>query len=185
MTERPLSFQIIKLVEKHGWKDLSFDKIAESIGISLADLREKYTQKEDILIDFNKGIDQKILSEISKEDLAGAAPRDQIQELFLYRFEILGPYKQALKIIYKDMLFHPTDLVPNMIDNLSSLNWLLSLSDADLNGFLGFAKSQGLKVIYVLSFKKWLEDDSKNQEKIMAFLDKSLRFGERIIDNYR
>ncbi len=185
MTENPLSFKIIKLVEKHGWKDLSFDKIAESTGVSLADLREKYTQKEDILVDFNKGMDQKILSEISKEDLAGAAPRDQIQELFLYRFEILEPYKQALKIIYKDMLCHPTDLVPNIIDNLSSLNWLLALSDADLNGFLGFAKSQGLKVIYVLAFKKWLEDDSENQEKIMAFLDKSLRFGERIIDNYR
>lgn len=185
MNEIPLSCKIIKLVGTHGWQSLSFDKIASDLGINLSDLRQKYTKKEDILIDFNKEMDQKILSEISKEDLAGAAPRDQIQELFLYRFEILEPYKQALKIIYKDMLCHPTDLVPNMIDNLSSLNWLLSLSDADLNGFLGFAKSQGLKVIYIVAFKKWLDDDSKNQEKTMAFLDKSLRFGERIINNYR
>lgn len=185
MTERPLSCRILKLVETHGWRTLTFDIMAENLGGSLSDLRQKYTTKEDILIDFNKEMDQKILSEISKEDLAGAAPRDQIQELFLYRFEILEPYKPALKIIYKDMLCHPTDLVPNMIDNLSSLNWLLSLSDSDLNGFLGFAKSQGLKVIYILAFKKWLEDTSQDHSKTMAFLDKSLRFGERIIDNYR
>jgi hypothetical protein len=185
MTKIPLSLKIIKLVEIHGWRDLTFGVIAKDLNIPLTDLRNHYNAKEDILIAFNKEIDQQLLSEISSEDLQDAEVHDQIQELFLYRFQILDPYKPALKKVYKDLLCAPTTLVPTLVDNLSSLNWLLSLCDCDMTGFLGFAKLQGLKVIYLLAFKEWLEDDSPDNTKTMAFLDKSLRFGERIINNYQ
>src|ERR1700746_2464461 len=86
------------LAEKRGWRDLTLLDIAQAAGVSLSDLRREFTSKNDIIRAFQQEVDAEVLAK-TKGAPEAQSPRERLFDIVMTRFELMAPYKQALKRI--------------------------------------------------------------------------------------
>ena len=95
------------------------------------------------------------------------------------RFDVLGPYKKALKSIHAS---GPADLaLAGPV--LASMHWMLEAAGINSEGAGGRLRVTGLAAVYASVFRTWLEDDDPGHARTMAALDRRLRRGESAIRN--
>jgi hypothetical protein len=93
------------------------------------------------------------------------------------RFDILAPYKTALKSIAAAWPADPALLRAVLL----SQAWMLRAAGVSPDGLDGQLRAGGLAALYVSVFGTWLEDDDPGLAKTMAVLDRRLRRGERTL----
>lgn len=168
----------LDLAGQRGWGDIGLADIAQAAGLSLADLRREFSCKSDIIRAFQAEIDAEVLS---KAKAAGEAqsPRDRLFDIIMTRFELMAPYKPALKRISAYLSCRPGEASVLLCSTLASQYWMLAGAGAKLDGAGGALRVTGLTAIYGKVFQVWLDDASPSLDKTMAALDKRLSRGER------
>jgi hypothetical protein len=152
----------LDLAEKRGWGDTSLADIAQAAGVSLADLRREFTCKSDILRAFQHEIDAQVLA---KAKAAGEtqSPRDRLFDLIMTRFELMAPYKGALKRIYAYLSCRPGEASGLLCSTLASQYWMLAGAGAKLSGPGAVLRVSGL-VKSGKVFRVWLDDDTGHRQ---------------------
>jgi AcrR family transcriptional regulator len=170
----------LDLAKEKGWGETSLADIAAAANLGLADLRREFSCKSDILRAFQAELDAEVLA---KARVAGEAqtPRDRLFDVIMTRFELMQPYKPALKRITSYLCCRPGEAAPLLCGSLASQYWMLAGSGAKLEGPGGALRVAGLAAIYGKVFQVWLDDDTPSLDKTMAALDKRLGKGERML----
>ena len=168
----------MNLAKDIAWRDLTLLDIAEAAGISLADIKQHYHAKVDILRAFSTAIDDEVLKKPARR-AADQKPRDAIFEVVMNRFDALEPYKPALRSIVRDA---GSTLAPDpalLRSVLASQHWMLQAAGVDTSGVGGAVRTLGLASVYASVFHTWLDDDDAGLARTMAALDRRLRRGEQ------
>jgi ubiquinone biosynthesis protein COQ9 len=166
----------LKLAAERPWSDITLLNIAEEAGLTLADLRQEFATKSEILIAFARGIDDQVLRNAPGNGGA-VASRDAIFDIVMSRFDALAPHKPALRAIAESTVFEPA-LLMNL---LASQHWMLQAAGFGTEGLVGGLRVAGLASVYASVFRTWLEDDDPGLARTMAALDRRLRRGERTL----
>jgi len=165
----------LELAAERGWRNVTFTAIAA--GISLADLRREFTCKSDILKAFQAEVDAEVLAK-TKPATPEQTPRDRLFDLIMTRFELMAPYKPALRRIHADLCCHPGEAALLVGSTLASQYWMLEGAGAKLDGVGAGLRVAGLAAIYGKVFRVWLDDTSPGLDRTMAALDRKLKAGE-------
>ena len=168
------------LAASQDWGDITLAAIASHANLDLADLRREFACKDDILRAFQAEVDAEVLAK-AKPAGDDDSVRDRIFDTLMTRFEILGPFKPAIKRIMSYMRCHPGEAALFACSRLSSQYWMLARTGAKLNGVSAAVRVAGLAAIYGKAFNVWLKDDSPSLDKTMATLDRGLSNGERAV----
>ena len=88
----------LDLAQVRDWGDIALADIAQKAGLDLGDLRAEFSCKSDILRAFQVEVDKDVLAKI-KQVGPGGSVRDRLFDTMMTRFEVMGPYKPALKRI--------------------------------------------------------------------------------------
>lgn len=171
----------LALAARKGWRDTMLADIAQEAGLSLAELRAEFTTKNDILRAFQKAVDEEVLAK-AKPAPEGQSPRDRLFDVIMTRFEVLGPYKAALRRISAYLCCRPGEAATLACSTLASQYWMLAAAGAKLDGAGAVVRTGGLTAIYAKVFEVWLDDDSPSLDKTMAALDRRLAKGEKWLD---
>jgi ubiquinone biosynthesis protein COQ9 len=166
------------LAEKRGWRDVTLVDIAQAAGVSLSDLRREFTSKNDIIRAFQQEVDAEVLAR-TKAAREAQSPRDRLFDIVMTRFELMAPYKPALKRIAGYLSCRPGEAATVLCSSLASQYWMLAGAGAKLDGPGGALRVAGLTAVYGKVFQVWLDDPSPSLDKTMAALDKRLTKGER------
>jgi ubiquinone biosynthesis protein COQ9 len=170
----------LRLAETRGWNATSLIDIAQAASLGLADLRREFTCKSDVLKAFQAEVDAEVLAKTRP-----AAPeqpaRDRLFDIVMTRFEVMAPYKPALKRIAADLRCRPGEVAGLLCSGLASQYWMLEGAGAKLDGASGALRVIGLAAIYARVFGVWLDDDTPGLDRTMAALDRRLRKGERML----
>ena len=158
--------------------------IAQAANLDLADLRREFSCKSDIIRAFQKEVDAEVLSRARPAGEA-QSPRDRLFDVIMTRFEVMQPYKPALKRISSYLCCRPGEAAPLLCGSLVSQYWMLAGSGAKLDGPGGALRVAGLAAIYGKVFQVWLDDASPSLDKTMAALDQRLARGERVLSGHR
>jgi hypothetical protein len=94
------------------------------------------------------------------------------------RFEVLQPYKPALKRIFAALCCRPGETALLLPSSLDSQYWMLEGAGAKLQGPGAALRVAGLAAIYPKVFRVWLDDDTPGLDRTMAALDRRLKRGE-------
>lgn len=167
----------LELARERGWRDLSLSDIAQAAGLGLADLRREFACKSDILKAFQAEVDAEVLSK-AKAATSDQSMRDRVFDIVMTRFEVMAPYKPALKRISADLCCRPGEAAELACSTLTSQYWMLAGAGAKLNGASAALRVTGLAAIYAKVFGVWLNDDTPGLDRTMAALDRRLRKGE-------
>jgi AcrR family transcriptional regulator len=167
----------LRLAEKRGWKDLSLGEIAAEAAIPLAEMTKEFQSKGQILAAFSRALDREV---IKKFPAPGPdVPRDRLFDVLLTRFELMQPYKAAIRRIRDDFGFG--EALAQSRPALKSQYWMLAAAGISGEGGRGFLRIQGLLAVYSRVFSVWLDDDDPGMARTMAALDRRLRRGESFI----
>jgi AcrR family transcriptional regulator len=168
-----------RLAAERGWSGLSLDEIAAAAGSNLVYFRREFQTKAQILTAFTREVDDTVLARIGRD--AGTAPRDRLFDVLMTRFEVMTPYKEALRRILGDLRYRPGDSLVQFGATGRSLYWMMTAAGLEADGPRGAFSLPGLMGIYARVFDIWLDDDDPGMARTMAALDSRLRRGERMV----
>jgi ubiquinone biosynthesis protein COQ9 len=170
----------LELAAERGWSGISLADIGGRAGLSLADLRREFTCKSDVLKAFQVEVDSETLAK-ARPGGAEQSPRDRLFDIIMTRFEVMAPYRLALRRISADLCCRPAEAAPLLCSSLASQYWMLAGTGAKLVGLGGAVRVTGLSAIYAKVFRAWLDDTSPGLDHTMAVLDRKLRKAERMV----
>ncbi len=162
------------------WGDISLADIAQAANLSLADLRREFSCKSDILRAFQAEVDAEVLGR-ARPGGDAQSPRDRLFDVVMTRFELMQPYKPALRRIASYLCRRPGEASTLLCTSLASQYWMLAGAGAKLDGPGGALRVAGLTAVYGKVFQVWLDDPSPSLDKTMAALDQRLAKGERML----
>ena len=165
------------LAAEKPWAQVTLADIAERAGSSLVALKPHFASKGEILAAFIGAVDDEMLRRAPRRGDA-QPPRDALFEVVMSRFDILDPWKGALKSITASGLPE----FAHMRQALATPGWMLEAAGVNSGGLEGGARSLGLAAIYASVLQVWLEDDDPGLARTMAALDRRLRRGQRTLE---
>src|SRR5680860_273401 len=171
----------LELAQQRDWGDIGLTDIAKQAGLDLADLRTEFSCKSDILRAFQAEVDTDVLAK-AKQAGPDQSVRDRLFDLMMTRFEVMRPYKPALKRIACYLRCRPGEASLLACSTLATQYWMLAGAGAKLDGARAAVRVAGLTAVYSRAFKVWLEDPSPSLDKTMAMLDRALSNGERALE---
>ncbi len=169
----------LRLAETRGWRELSLGEIAAEAQIPLVDMRREFQSKGQILAAFSRSVDEAVLQKFPAP--GPDAPRDRLFDVLLTRFEIMQPYKAAIRRIRADLGASFGEAMAQLRPALKSQYWMLAAAGISGEGGRGFLRVQGILAIYARVFQVWLDDDDPGLARTMAALDRRLRRGESML----
>jgi len=172
----------LELAQHRDWGGITLADIAKQAGLDLADLRREFACKSDILRAFQMEVDAEVLGKV-KQAGADQTVRDRLFDIIMTRFEVLGPFKPALKRIACYLRCRPGEASLLACSSLASQYWMLAGAGAKMGGPGAALRVTGLAVVYGRVFQVWLADSSPSLDKTMAALDRALSKGERTLAN--
>jgi ubiquinone biosynthesis protein COQ9 len=167
------------LAQSPGWGEVSLRDIADASGCSLAEVMGRFETKQDVVAAFNDEIDRAMLEgagNVEREQ----SPRDALFEVIMSRFDLMMPYKAALKAIAKEArreLVLPD--LGRLGAQMKTQNRILQAAGVDHEGAALALRQLGLAALTNQVFLIWLDDDDPGMARTMAALDRRLRQGER------
>lgn len=165
------------LAAEKPWADVTLGDIADRAGTSLVALKTLFSSRGGILAEFTRLVDDETLRRAPRRG-EGQTPRDLLFEVIMSRFDVLEPWKGALKSIARSALPEPGQIV----QGLASQGWMLEAAGINSSGIEGGVRTAGLATVYASVFRAWLEDDDPGLARTMAALDRRLRRGQRTLE---
>ncbi len=170
----------LDLAKERSWGEITLADIAQAAGLDLADLRREFSCKSDIVRAFQREVDTELLAKV-KPAGEGQSPRDRLFDIVMTRFELMQPYKPALKRIAAYLRCRPGESAALACSSLASQYWMLAGAGTKLDGPGGVVRVAGLASVYGQVFQIWLDDPSPALDKTRAALDRRLARGERML----
>jgi len=171
----------LALAEERGWNAIGLPDIAGRAGLTMAELRREFGAKTAILDGFRRDVDYKVLEKTVTTTM-GDGPRDRLFDVLMTRFEMLLPYRPALRRIAQDLRARPGELAALIGPGLNTQYWMLQAAGIDAEGVAGFPRVAALMSIHTQVFVIWLQDDDPAMAKTMAALDRRLRRAEQFAE---
>lgn len=170
----------LDLARERGWRDLTLGEIAAAAKLPLSEVYDQFPSKNAILTAFVRGVDHAVLAE-SGDLEEGLSARDRLFDVLMRRFDTLQPHREALANIAQDLACDPLELCCSGKRLRRSMACMLTAADLSPEGCRGCFRIEGLLAIYLYALRVWFRDDSEDQGKTMAALDKALRRAEMLL----
>jgi len=166
------------LINDIGWEKFSIEELSIREKIPLNELKVYFKCKYSIVEKFSKMIDLNIESKLRIQDFNDSSKKDILFELIMMRFDEMEEFKGSLVKVLDASKNKPL-LISIITKNVfNSMDFFLELSNSYNNYAFDVLKKNFLFIIYSITFKTWLSDNTADLSKTMAELDRLLSTAE-------
>lgn len=170
----------LKLAADRAWREISLSDIARAARISLSTLHDNFNSKTAIVAAVMAKTNVAVLSGIDSS-AENEPAHDRLVDALLRRLDALQSHKKAVCSILRDMPAEPAGLVCLAPGYFNAMAWTLEAAGIGSAGPAGRLKVKGLAMIYLGALCVWSRDDTPDQGKTLAFLDRRLRQAEKLV----
>jgi AcrR family transcriptional regulator len=157
---------------------ISLAEIADSAGVTLAQMRGEFGSPLAILAAHLKDIDRAVLAE-DFSDMEEEPPRERLFDVLMRRLEKLAPHRQSVRSLLRSARRSaPLAFALNGLA-VRSQKWMLAAAGIGASGPRGALRAQGLALLYSSVLRTWVRDDDPGLARTMAALDRALARGQR------
>jgi AcrR family transcriptional regulator len=165
----------MELIAGRGWRNLSLADIAAATGLSLAQLYAVFPSKLAVLDAFERRVNERTLA---GEVDAGESIRDRLFDLVMRRLDALSPHKAAIRALLRDLPWDPSVALCTGPRFLNAMRWMAESAGVETGGVGGWLRVNGLAAVYLATLRAWLGDDSPDNTRTLAALDRALKQAE-------
>lgn len=167
------------LAAQNGWGQVTLEAVADHAKINLNQLRQHFKDRGDILVAYEREIDERVRESIGTID-ENANPRESLFDIIMERFDILNENRDAMIAILDHVKCDPRQMAIGMTHLARSMSTMLETAHIDTTCLRGAAHVIGLTGVYLATLKTWREDESPDMSKTMATLDRNLGRAEQL-----
>ncbi len=168
----------LRLAVTDGWRATPLAAIAADADVPLPDAYAAFPTRLAILCGLLRRTDRRVLED-GPADRADR-PKDRLFEILMRRFDAMTADKAGAEAIMRDLPFDPLTSLMLAPGFANSMSWMLEAAGLSPNGIGGTLRVKGLALVYLATFRVWLDDDSVDMAKTMAALDRYLNRAESI-----
>jgi len=166
------------LINDIGWNKFSIEKLSVKENIPVKNLKIFFKCKYSIVDKFSTMIDKNIESKLRIEDFKDSSKKDILFELIMMRFDEMEEFKGSLAKVLDASKNKPLMISIITKNVMNTMDFFLELSNSYNNYAFDLLKKNFLFIIYSITFKTWLSDNTEDLSKTMAELDKLLSTAE-------
>ncbi len=170
----------IELAEEVGWDGVRLRRVAERLGVSLADVLDHYRDLDAVANAWFRRASAAMLAP-PPEGFAELPARERIHIVMLRWFDALAEHRRVTAEMISTKIYpsHPHHWVP-LIFNLSrTIQWLRDSAILDAVGRRRQVEEVGLTWLFTATLYRWARDDSPGQERTREFLARRLGAADR------
>jgi AcrR family transcriptional regulator len=169
---------LLELLGEQSFESIGLAQIADSAGLSLADLRAEFGSPLSILAAHIKDVDRAVLAS-QDADMADESPRERLFDVLMRRLDILEPHKDAVRSLMKSVPCNPGLALALNALAVQSQQWMLTAAGIGASGPKGMLRAQGLAMMFANVLRTWVDDDDEGHARTLAALDRELARGQR------
>lgn len=167
--------------EQRGWDAVHLHEVARILGVTLADIRVHYQHKDALAEAWFDRADEALLAMPQTPGWRDLNPRQRLHAAICAWLDSLAPHRRqtAAMLRYK---FHPEHLhlqAQGVVRISRTVQWIRDVAHLPEAGWRRELGEAGLTSIYLVTFTRWLADDSPHAERTRALLDRLLAVAER------
>ena len=169
---------LLALLAEKRIEAIGFAEIAETAGVSLAQLRGEFSSTLAILAAHIKAVDRAVLAE-DFVDMAEEPPRERLFDVLMRRLETLSPHREAVHSLLRSARRNPPLALALNGLAVRSQQWMLTAAGINASGPRGMMRAQGLALLFASVLRTWVNDEDEGLARTMAALDRALARGQR------
>jgi AcrR family transcriptional regulator len=165
------------VVALRGWPRTTMRAVSAEAGVPLDQLRRRFRHPLDILLAFERAVDEEVLA--GTVDDAGSTPRDRLFDVLMRRLDALQPHRAGILRLAEDLPWDPVAAAALAARLPLAMGWTLEAADIPANGPKGAVRAHGLGLVWLDALRAWRKDSSQDLSATMAALDKALDRADR------
>ncbi|MBM3356639.1 MAG: TetR/AcrR family transcriptional regulator [Betaproteobacteria bacterium] len=172
----------IALAERDSWEAVRLHDVADSLGVTLDEVRRQFREKEDVVDAWFDRADAAMLRESEAPGFRELTPRERIHRLILTWLRALAPHRKVTRQMIYGKLEpgHVHILFPGLMRVSRTVQWVREAAHRDAAYVRRALEETGLTTIYLMTFFHWMTDDTAGSEATGRFLDGWLGLAERL-----
>lgn len=170
----------LALAAEVGWENLRLRQLAERLGLPLTALHARFRDADAIADAWFARAQAAMLAE-PDADFAALPARERLQRLIWRWFAAQAPQRRVVVQMLRTKLYpgHPHHWVPLVFHLSRHIQWLRDAAGLDAGGPRRQVEEIGLSALFVATLCRWAADDSPDQERTRAFLQRRLQDADR------
>lgn len=163
----------LEQAEASSWERLHLHAIAEALHITLDDVRQCFTQKDDLVEAWFDRADQALLSATRPEGFLDLPTHERMQLVITNWLDALSPHRRLTRemLAYKFEVGHIHLQALGIMRISRTVQWFREAACHDSTGLQRIIDECALTTIYLTAFTRWLYDDSVNCDKSKELLN--------------
>ncbi len=184
--EAPLDQRIVDaaldLADEGGWEALRLRRVAERLGVPLAEVLEHYRDLDAVADAWFRRAWTAMLAP-PPADYATRPARERLHLVMMCWFDALAPHREVTGQILTAKLYpsHPHHWMPLVFNLSRSIHWLREAALLDATGRRRQIEEVGLTALFLATLACWLRDDTPDQARTRKFLRHRLERADRLM----
>ena len=166
----------LRLADEHSWEALRLRDVAVELGISLDDIRVHFREKEDLVDRWFDRADAVMLHEAARPDFEKLSTRKRLYRLMMTWFSALAPHRRVTRQMICGKLEpgHVHYQFSGALRVSRTVQWMREAAHRDASLPWRAFEEAALTGIYLMTFFKWMRDDSDGSAATSRLLDRLL-----------
>jgi AcrR family transcriptional regulator len=153
----------LELGEASSWEAVRLHDIADQLEITLDEIRQHFPQKDDLVEAWFDRADQAVLGErVAAEDYLARPDRERLQRVIMLWLDALASHRRLTRemLAYKLEFGHIHLQVLGLMRISRTVQWFREAACVDATGIQRILEESTLTAIYLMTFARWLFDDT-------------------------
>jgi len=176
LAERILDIAL-EQAENSSWESVNLHTVAKTLNISLHEIKSVYPQKDDLVEAWFDRADKTVLSEKATDEFSAQAGHERIHQLMMSWFLSMSAHRKVTRqmLCYKLEPGHIHLQALGIMRISRTVQWFREAALLKTKDIHRIIEEILLTRIYLVSFTRWLFDDSKNCSATDRYLQNSLK----------
>jgi AcrR family transcriptional regulator len=171
----------LELAESGSWETLHLYTIAQRLEISLDQIRKYYPQKDDIVEAWFDCADRAVLNIEPSLEFLKLNAHERLHNVIMTWLDTLAPHRRITRemLLYKFEFGHVHLQTLGIMRISRTVQWFREAARVDTTNLQRILEETGTTAIYLMTFARWLSDESVNSTKTREFLNCALLKAEQ------
>lgn len=180
MEQNTLADQILDtaldIAESDSWENMHLYSVAQRLDISLELISQYFPQKDDLVEAWFDRADRAVLSIPPSPEFLNRSVRERLHQVIMTWLEALSPHRRVTKqmLAYKFEFGHIHLQTLGIMRISRTVQWFREAARIDTTDLRRILEETGTTTIYLMTFAKWINDDSPESQKTRNFLEQAL-----------
>lgn len=163
---------LLAVLAQRGWRCYPTASLASMLGVAEPQLQACFPSPGSVITALNRHLNQAMLDGYAVT--VGESVRDRLFDLIMRRFDAMLPYRPALARLTRDWWCHPLLKASVLETTKGTIALMLRQAGGPTHGWQKNLAEAGLTLLYADTMRIWLKDDSSDQGRTMARLERNL-----------